>query len=77
MIAQEEAIADDQVVDALVPDPQVAREFNVTLMTLWRWTNNPRLGFPPPVKIQNRNYRSRRKLEIFKLNLVNEAIRAR
>ena len=27
--------------DELVPDPQVAREFNVTLMTLWRWDHDP------------------------------------
>jgi hypothetical protein len=73
----EEAADVDQIVDTLVPDPQVAKEFNVTLMTLWRWTHDPRLGFPPPVKIQNRNYRSRRGLEKFKLNLVSEAIRAR
>lgn len=47
----EEAADVDQIVDTLVPDPQVAKEFNVTLMTLWRWTHDPRLGFPPPVKI--------------------------
>ena len=41
--------------DELVPDPQVAREFNVTLMTLWRWDRDPRLaefGWEPPVKIR-------------------------
>ena len=27
----------DNVPDELVADPQVAREFSVTLMTLWRW----------------------------------------
>ena len=51
----------DNVPDELVPDPQVAREFNVSLMTLWRWDRDPRLaklGWEPPVKIRTRNYRS-------------------
>jgi hypothetical protein len=34
----------DNVPDELVPDPQVAREFNVTLMTLWRWDRDPKLA---------------------------------
>jgi hypothetical protein len=32
----------DNVPDELVPDPQVAREFSVTLMTLWRWDRDPK-----------------------------------
>jgi hypothetical protein len=56
----------DNVPDELVPDPQVAREFNVSLMTLWRWDHDPELaelGWEPPVKIRTRNYRRRRPLE--------------
>ena len=34
----------DNVPDELVPDPQVAREFNVSLMTLWRWDRDPKLA---------------------------------
>jgi hypothetical protein len=61
----------DNVPDELVPDPQVAREFNVSLMTLWRWDRDPKLaelGWEPPVKIRkeitagagrSRNSRSR------------------
>ena len=55
--------------EELVPDKQVAAEFGVTLMTLWRWTNDPNFGFPPPVKINNRNYRRRAQLEHFKRQL--------
>ena len=65
--------------DELVPDPQVAREFNVTLMTLWRWDRDPRLaelGWEPPVKIRRRNYRRRRPLEKFKAALRNFGITA-
>ena len=78
MLTVEETITDDdQDVDTLVPDPQVQREFGITSMTLWRWTNDPLLGFPPPIKIQNRNYRSRRQLEVLKRHLLTEAIKAR
>ena len=53
--------------DELVPDPQVAREFNVSLMTLWRWDRDPKLaelGWEPPVKIRTRNYRRRRSVAL-------------
>ena len=69
----------DNVPDELVPDPQVAREFNVTLMTLWRWDRDPKLaelGWEPPVKIRTRNYRRRRPLEKFKVALRNFGITA-
>jgi hypothetical protein len=52
--------------DPLVPDPKVAEEFGVSLMTLWRWDHDARmaeLGWERPVKIRNRNYRSRSVLE--------------
>ena len=61
--------------DQLVPDPVVAEEFGgVTLMTLYRWTKDPTLGFPPPVKIRNKNFRSRRAIEDFKARLMHKAI---
>jgi hypothetical protein len=64
---------------SLGPRPQagrvgVAREFNVSLMTLWRWDHDPKLaelGWEPPVKIRTRNYRRRRPLEKFKVALRN------
>jgi hypothetical protein len=57
----------------LVPDPRVAEEFDVSLMTLWRWTHDPTLNFPPPVKIRNRNFRVRDQLETFKTSLIRRA----
>ena len=65
------------VADELVPDPLVAQEFNITLMTLWRWTKDPELGFPPPVKIRKRNFRSRKKLDTFKQRLMRDALAQR
>ena len=60
--------------DRLVPDPQVWAEFGVTPMTGWRWTHNPELGFPPAVKINRRNFRSRKALEDFKQRLLRDAV---
>jgi hypothetical protein len=63
--------------DTLVPDKFVAAEFNISKMGLWRWTNDPALGFPPQIKIRNRNFRSRRALEDFKARMMRQAIAAR
>ena len=53
-------------VDQLVPDPIVWKEFGVTPLTLYRWTRDEALGFPPVIKINRKNFRSRRALEAFK-----------
>jgi predicted DNA-binding transcriptional regulator AlpA len=63
--------------DNLIPDPVVCAEFGVTAMTLWRWTRDPELNFPPPIAIRNRNFRSRRQLEAFKARMLMRAIRQR
>ena len=68
---------DDLAPDNFVPDPVVWREFGVTSMTGHRWSRDPSLGFPPAVKINNRNFRSRRLLEEFKAALLRKAIAAR
>jgi len=60
--------------DEFVPDPQVWREFNVTPMTGWRWTRDPKLGFPPAIKIRSRNYRSRRAINAFRERMVREGM---
>jgi predicted DNA-binding transcriptional regulator AlpA len=67
----------DQVPDSLVPSPQVQREFNVSVMTIWRWDKNKNLGFPPAIKINGRNYRSRQQLEAFKQRLLARALKTR
>jgi len=71
--------AGDQV-DELVPDPQAAKELNISLMTVWRWDRDPELaalGWPPPVYIRKRKYRGRKLLEKFKSAALRRAIRAR
>lgn len=36
--------------------PQVARRFGISSMSLWRWARDPRLGFPAPTRVRDRNY---------------------
>jgi hypothetical protein len=56
--------------DALVPDPLVRREFGISAMTLFRWSRDPALNFPPAVKVRTRNFRSRRALEAWKARMI-------
>jgi predicted DNA-binding transcriptional regulator AlpA len=62
--------------DELVPDPTVIKEFKITLMTIWRWSNDPDLDFPPAIKIRNRSYRSRRALDDFKARMLQRGLAA-
>jgi hypothetical protein len=59
--------------EELVPDPQVCREFGITLMTLWRWDHDEALKFPAAIQIRKKNYRSRRELEEFKQRVIARA----
>ena len=73
-------MSDTEVVESLVPDPQVAKEFGITLMSIWRWDRDPakrKLGWPPKIKIGNRNYRPRTGVEGFKVNLLKRALAER
>ena len=63
--------------DNLVPYPVVWCEFGVTRQTLARWDADPRLGFPVPVVIRGRKFRSRAALEEFKRRMMAEAIKQR
>ena len=63
--------------EILVPDPTIWKEFGVCSMTLFRWSRDQALGFPPAVKINGRNFRSRRALEEFKAKLLAKTIAER
>ena len=66
--------------DTLVPDPQVQKEFGVTAMSIWRWDRDPELtelGWPPPIRIRSRKFRSRFALENFKRVMARRAIEQR
>ena len=63
--------------DQHVPDPQVCRELGITSMSLWRYDHDATLNFPPPIKIRNRNFRSRRLLEAWKEEMLRRAVKQR
>jgi hypothetical protein len=67
-------------IELLIPDPSVAKEFGITLMTIWRWDHDPKkieLGWPPKTQLGKRNYRHRSQLEAFKANLLKRALAER
>jgi predicted DNA-binding transcriptional regulator AlpA len=72
-----EELSEEEPIETLVPDPQVVREFGICSMTLFRWTRDPKLGFPQPVKINGRCYRSRREIEEFKQRMLRKAVAER
>ncbi len=64
-----------QSYDQLVPDSQAAMELgNVSAVTMWRRTKDPKLGFPPAIKINGRNYRRRSDLEAFKQRMAEASM---
>jgi hypothetical protein len=66
--------------DTLIPDPQVFTEFGITRLTGWRWDHDETLialGWPPPIKIRERKFRSRKQVETFKTNVLRRALQER
>jgi hypothetical protein len=61
-------------VDQLVPDRKARTEFDVSAMTFHRWSRDSKMQFPPAIKINGRNYRSRLTLEEFKQRLLAQAL---
>jgi predicted DNA-binding transcriptional regulator AlpA len=57
----------------LLPDPQVARRYNVNPRTIYRWDDQPALGFPKPIRINNRKYRRLHELEAWERQRVEAA----
>jgi len=49
----------------LLPDPRVALRYHVSPRTLYRWDEQPELGFPKPIRINRRKYRRVKQLEIW------------
>ncbi|GAA0004410.1 helix-turn-helix transcriptional regulator [Bradyrhizobium diazoefficiens] len=35
--------------------PETKKRYRCSYQTIWRWMNDPELGFPKPMKIGNRN----------------------
>jgi hypothetical protein len=68
-----------EIVDAddLLPSGEVRRLLgNVTSMTIWRWTTDPSVGFPPPDKvIRKRKYWYRRTITDFQSRITSRETR--
>ena len=73
--SEDDSEDDSREPDSLVPDRVVGQELGTTVMSLWRRTNDPDDGFPPPIKIRGRNFRSRKALEAYKARKLREAMR--
>lgn len=76
MSKRQESLVEDEF-DSFVPEARVREEFDITAMTLHRWDKDKSLGFPPPIPIRGRKYRSRKQLEEFKARQVKLAISKR
>lgn len=42
--------------DIHLPARKVWERYGITDVTLWRWLRDPKLNFPPPIKINRRRY---------------------
>jgi hypothetical protein len=51
--------------DEMWPDRRTSRFFDVHVKTIGRWERNPKLGFPPAVKINGHKYRRAQKIREF------------
>jgi hypothetical protein len=49
----------------LLPEARVSERYGVSRMTLRRWDADPKIGFPAPIYIRKRRYRSRAELDAF------------
>jgi hypothetical protein len=66
--------------DVWIPDDEFIKELGIGRMSMHRYDRDPvmhALGWPPPMKIKERNYRSRRVTEAFKANMLKRAMAAR
>jgi hypothetical protein len=64
----------------LIPDSEIRRDLNLSRMSLWRWDRDPAMaaiGWPPAVRINDRNHREADKYEEFKSRLARVAISRR
>ena len=49
----------------IIPTRQVAARYGVTIRSVDRWSADPELGFPAPIKINTRNYWDEDELDAF------------
>ena len=42
--------------DEYLPGPHVRKRYKISVPTLWRWQQDPALGFPKPTRIRKRTF---------------------
>jgi len=52
--------------DQMVTTRKVCDHFGITSMTLWRWLQDDKIGFPQPIRIGRRTYWSASAIAEFK-----------
>ena len=60
-----------------ITGPRLARHFNVTPMSIWRWLRDPKLGFPQPTQIRRRNFWRVADIREFEKRMVAAGLRDR
>jgi len=58
----------------LLSDRSVAERYDVSVRTLERWDRTPGLGFPPPIWLRDRRYRSIAALDEWDADNIRKAI---
>jgi predicted DNA-binding transcriptional regulator AlpA len=51
--------------DEYLTGPDIDRRYKRSSQTRWRWSKDPELGFPKPMKIKNRLLYRRSEIEAF------------
>lgn len=55
----------------LISDADCCQELGgITRVTLWAYSRDPELNFPPVIKVRKRNFRARRAFNAFKARLI-------
>jgi predicted DNA-binding transcriptional regulator AlpA len=58
----------------LITSAEVRRIFGgISDMSLWRWVNDPALGFPQPVYIQRRRFWNAQEIEAFRARMTEQS----
>ena len=46
-----------------LPAPAIQVRYGISALTLWRWTRDPKLGFPVPLIVNRRRFFRRAEIE--------------